>query len=401
MDEYEIRTLTAEDANAHRNLMAHAFSQGRVVARSEANAEEDAQYGVNTRGLFVGGRLQASLTALPFAVHWGGESTLKMGGVAGVATFADARGRGYVDALLRDSLRTMRERGEYISSLYPFAWAFYQRFGWDWVGEKRSVTLPLRELKSAPEGRKVQVVEGDAVQAALESAYTAFAKRYRGMFTAETHQWKQALAHSDNRTTYPYGFSPVDGAPPESYLLWRYDGTGGGGQVREFVTNSVEGFRALLSLLHYFGTQAQKARITVPADAPVWSYLVHWDLETRVSPVFMGRVVDVAQAFAQLSAVGGEEGTCTLALRDEHAPWNDGLFRLTREGGKTECTPLVGGAAEPDVTLDIRALSQAFWGHPSLDRLRMAGRVAVHNEAGYQVLAAALPPAGVFTMDDF
>ena len=402
MGSYEIRTLTPADAHANRTLMSHAFSRGRVVTQDPDKAE-DADYGKDTRGLFEGGKLAASLTIRPFAVHWGAESTVPMGGIAGVASFAEARGQGFVDALMKDSLHQMRARGEVVSSLYPFAFAFYRRYGWDWVGEERTVTLPLRELRSAPEGRSVRAIPAEEGRGALEPAYTEFARRYRGLFTAETHQWNRSLDPSDGRAAHVYGFGGDDDRSPESYLTWRFDGSGKGGEVREFVVNSPAGFRGLLSLLYYLGTQCDKARLTMPSDLPLWAHLMHWDLETRLGPVFMARVVDVAAAFERLGGADGtvSDGECLLRVRDEHAPWNDGLFRVAAEGGNVSCSPVVGGGAEPDVSMDITALSQAFWGTPSLDWLRGAGRLDVRSEPGYRALAAVLPAANVFTLDAF
>lgn len=403
MNDFEIRALEPGDAAQNRVLMNHAFAQGRVVTppAEPPSEEEQADAVKHTVGAFENGRIRASLTTLPFDVHWGASgTTLAMGGIAGVATFAEARGRGMVGALLRHSLEQMRAAGQTISSLYPFAWAFYRRYGWEWVGRQMSVTVPLAELRSAPEGRHVEQVAGTAeeVRAALTPAYSGFARRYRGTFTAESHRWNQSLRHDDNRTTHAY--LAGDGG---AYLLWRYDGSGDSAAVREIVAETPEQHRALLSLLHYFGTQCKTARLRLPADSPLWSHVMHWDVQTKLSPVFMGRIVDLAGAVAQLPAVDAPNGACTLAVRDEHAPWNDGVWRLSVEDGHVSCAVVVGGTAagEADVAMDIQALSQAFWGTPSLPELRLAGRVEVRSEAAWALLSTVLPPAPVFTQDDF
>lgn len=404
MNAAEIRPLEPQDAYANRVLMEHAFGKGRVVAPPKDDdppPRQEGQWGV----FEAGGILRASLTIRPFAAHWGPSVTYPMGGIAGVATFADARGRGYVDRLLCQSLQAMRDAGQVVSSLYPFSWAFYRRYGWDWVGEKRHVTLPLRELRSAPEGRAVIALEGEAatVREKLEPVYTAFARRYHGVFTTDTHQWDSSLSHNDNRTTHVYAYTAENGAS-DGYLLWRYERDGDKGTVREFIANSPTAYRGLLSLLHYLATQCETARVTVPADTPLWSHLMHWDLETKVSPVFMGRVVDLAPALERRNADHDTpNGAMTLKVHDEHAPWNAGTWRITVEGGRIGCIPAIGAgdAAAADVTADIQAVSQAFWGTPSLDALRAAGRLTVTGESGYALLSRLLPAAPVFTLDDF
>jgi predicted acetyltransferase len=395
--ESELRALTPDDVMAHRRLMSHAFNRGRVVqppAEGDPPPKEHPRWGV-----FKGGELRAALTVEPYNVHWGEDATLALGGIAGVATWAEARGRGHVDALLREALRAMKDAGQVVSALYPFAWAFYRRYGWDWVGEKRRVKLPLRELKASPEGKRVASVPG-GVQARerLQGAYSEFAQGYRGVFTAESHQWDYILKDTDDRTTYVYMYEPTG-----EYLLWRYERDGDKGIVREWTARTPEGHKALLSLLHYLGTQCASAQVSVPADSPLWSYVMHWDLETRASPVFMGRLVDLADAVAILPVPEGvKDGAMMLAVRDEHAPWNDGRWRVTSESGRARWEPVAGGGGgEAGVSLDIQALSQAFWGTPSLTALRAAGRVSVNDEDAFTLLAGLLPSAPVYTLDDF
>jgi predicted acetyltransferase len=112
-------------------------------------------------------------------------------------------------------------------------------------------------------------------------------------------------------------------------------------------------------------------------------------------------VVDFAPAMERLE-VGMDvpDGAATVALHDDQAPWNDGVWRVTVEGGRVRCALAVGGA-EPGVTLDIQAASQAYWGTPSLQALRAAGRVEVNDEAAFTWLTRVLPAATVYMLDDF
>lgn len=391
----ELRALGPEDYTAHRLLMSHAFGQGRIPTPPAPDAPAPDMHGI--WGVLESGVLKASLQIQDFEVHWGADDTLAMGGIAGVATFAEARGQGYVGQLLRQSLVAMREAGQTISALYPFAWAFYRRYGWDWVGRKLNVKLPTRELKAYPEGKLIEMVEGsvDERREALAPGYVNFARQYRGVFTSGTHRWNSRLSDSDNRATYTYRYPPTG-----AYLLHRYDG--GSSRVREFTGVAPEDYRAALSLLHYLGTQCKEARLALPDDTTLFSYVMHWDIEVHMEPVFQGRVVDFAPALAQVRvAPGTPNGSLTLALNDEYAPWNDGTWRITVESGKVQADLIVGIGVEADIALDIQALSQAYWGTPSLTELRRAGRIEVQNDVAFNLLSQILPSAVVYTLDDF
>jgi predicted acetyltransferase len=402
MNNESLRILTPSDRPAYMRLMAQAFERGKV----QKDTPYDENFGTETAGIWEGDQLRAALTIRPFTVHWRNavSGTLSMGGVAGVATGIEARGRGHVDCLLRDSLVRMRAEGQVISALYPFAWAFYRKFGWEWVGEKRSVSLPLREIKATAEGRFVREVPSDAARDLLSPVYDRYAARYNGAFSPDSHQWSDKLAHSDDRTTFVYAYFPDGDAEPTAYLLWRYDAGGSdAGEIREFVAYTPAGYRALFGLLHYLGTQCRTARLVAPADAPLWSQMYHWEISTKIEPVFQARVVDVCAAMQQVAPPAdlADGAAATVRISDDAAPWNQGVFRVTTASSKIECLAEPEADTAADMTMDIQAFSQAFWGAPSLPALRNAGRIEVSGEAGYENLCRILPANPVFTMDFF
>ena len=91
----------------------------------------------------------------------------------------------------------------------------------------------------------------------------------------------------------------------------------------------------------------------------------------------------------------------TLAIRDEQAPWNNGIWRVIHEAGHVQANLFVGGSNDANVSLTIQAFSQAYWGQPSLEQVRRAGLVTVTNENGFRLLAHLLPSVPGFTLDFF
>lgn len=383
----ELRTLEVGDIPANRRLMNHAFGQGRLPTRPKEGDEPPKLGPEDTFGLFDGAELQASLTICPFNVVWGAHGTRKMGGIAGVATWAHARGQGHVDRLLVESLVRMREAGQSLSALYPFAWSFYRKYGWDWVGERWNLDLPLRELPKH-RGEIRLVGDKDEAKALVQDVYRRYTSTHHGPPTTETRKWDNRLEHSDNKETYVYA-SGSDG-----YLLWHYGKDGDApGHVREMLCTTPDAERALLGLLRDFGMQSKIGNFhNVPSDHTLRCHLAHWDVKATAEPVFAARVVDVEKALTGLKT--SAEGALTIAVSDSHAPWNDGVFTLEASGGETVCKPAASGQVV--VELDIQALSQGVWGHPSLGLLRRAGRVTVHEESGFELLSQILAPATVW-----
>src|SRR2546421_6453380 len=146
----EIRVITAEHLEEYRHIVSHSFERGMAC---EMTAEE--LEGTERFGVFEGGRLQASMRILPFEMFFG-EERRPCGGIAGVACEPAARGRGYAGALLDRSLELMRERGQYLSSLWPFSFAYYRKFGWEWVGPGMEYKVPLDLLPPEAESKHVE-----------------------------------------------------------------------------------------------------------------------------------------------------------------------------------------------------------------------------------------------------
>lgn len=396
----DLRLLTAEDTPALDRLMAEAFSGGSRPAPSSAEQAPPTEPGSPTLGIFDGSRLVAAATIHALHLVWG-EIILPMGGVAGVACAAEQRGRGHVARLLNTSLEMMRETGQFTSGLYPFAYAFYRRHGWEWVGEKRRYSLPTSEVRAAPEGRHVRCYDGPDALDSVRPVYDAFARRYRGMATradADPNFWERALKHNDTKTTYVQVYHDPETDQPEGYLTFRYPQGGDAAYVGEFFANTPAAYRGLLSTLHYYGTQVRRIEFSAPSDDPLPLHVMHHDLQTSVSPLFMGRIVDIIPAFTALTPPQEVRGTLTLQVSDSSCIWNNQAFELTVESGQVSARAT---SETPGVTLDIQALSQAYWGQPSLDLLRAAGRLTATDEAQCQLLSRLLPPSICYLGDGF
>ena len=394
----ELRPLTPDDDPALSRLMSEAFAGGSRPTAPEP--EENKDRVSTTLGVFDEGHLVAAATIHDLHMIWG-QTELPMGGIAGVACAAEQRGRGHVARLMRESLRVMRESGQWTSGLYPFAYAFYRRHGWEWVGEKRRYDLPTAEVRTSPEGKHVRCYDGLEALEVVRPVYETFARRHRGMATradARPDFWKRALSHHDNRTTYVQVYHDPDTGQAEGYLTFRYPQGGETGHVGEFVANTPAAYRGLLSVLHYYGTQVRRVEFSAPSDNPLPLHVMHHDLNTTISPLFMGRVVDVVFAFAALAPEPSLTGRVVLQVSDESCEWNNQAFAITVEAGRVTAEAT---ADTPGVSLDIQALSQAYWGQPSFDLLRAAGRMTVSDEVQYQRLSKLLPPRVCFLQDHF
>jgi predicted acetyltransferase len=396
----DLRPLSVDDKSQYEQLKSEAFRRGRIPP--PINADEPRDLFVPFQlGIFEGDRLVAAGTVHDLRVSWG-DRTAPLGGVAGVATVADQRGRGHVGRLLREFLIAMKDRGQYLSGLYPFAYGFYQAFGWDWVGERRVYTVPLALIPPFPEGGDVRRIAMPDALVAAKHVYAGYMRRYRGMTTREAARpdWWDGLNDRGGCMTYVHVYENPATSEPEGYLAFRFPEANEPAEVGDFFANTAQAYRGLLSVLHYYGNQIKAAEWEAPLDDFLPMMLTHRDIITQVKPMFMGRIVDVAPAFENLAIAGdiAPQATVVLDLADPVCPWNTGRFAIDSSGDGIH---VARTDAPAGVSLDIRTLSQAYWGHPSLDVLRHAGRVTVNDEAQFTTLSRFLPPVPCYLQDFF
>ncbi|HLV80381.1 MAG TPA: GNAT family N-acetyltransferase, partial [Chthonomonadaceae bacterium] len=338
--------------------------------------------------------LQASVVVVDYRLHFGPDVLVLMGAIEGVACLPASRGRGYAGTMLKHVLEQMRDAGQVTSLLEPFSWDYYRRFGWEWIGARRSYAVPARILKASPETERVRVATLQD-RPKIMDAYTRFAARYRGLVVRTDRHWAKILDDSKKEFTYTYLYEPEGQA--EGYLTYR-GGKGEETRLREFISLTPRAQRALLGLLRRHEMQVEKFTWSAPPDDGLWSRDYHWDIETKTRPQLMGRVVDVPAALQAWRPAHAAQGRLKLGVHDECAPWNTATWQIDFSDGRVEARST---SADPQVSLDIQALSQAYFGTPAVSDLRTWGRLQVHEEAGYQALVDLLAGPMFWINDGF
>jgi len=391
----EIRVITDPEMERAFYLSAQAFRHGERDDNRFQNWLNDTERSPSTAyGVWDEGGMQAKVVVIHYKQHFGPHGVIPMGGIAGVASLPASRGKGYAGTCLKYVLERMRDDGEVISALFPFAWDFYRKLGWEWVGIERRYQVPTRILKSDPETERVRAAE-TADRSAIIACYTEFAGRYRGAMERRLQDWNRILDHGDKNYTYTYLYEQE--GKIEGYFTYR-GGKKEETRLREFISLTPRAQRALLGLMRRHEMQVEKFAWTAPSDDPLWSQYYHWDIETKLEPVTMSRVVDVPGAFAYCRPAPTASGSVTVAVEDACAPWNTGTWRIAFEGGKAQAERT---HADPQVSMDIQALSQAYHGMPTLEMLRSAERLTVHDEAGFAALQQLLDGPPMWMNDGF
>jgi predicted acetyltransferase len=387
----DVRQLSEDERDDAYALSSLAFLQGSrdIPWANDPNGPVSTAFGVWDEGGY-----QAQAIVLSFRVHMGAEAVMRLGGIAGVACKPAARGRGYATAALLRSLRHMRDVGEVVSTLYPFSWQFYQQLGWEWTGQVRRYKAPARIFEPTAGTARCREAKPEDRERIAE-AYERVARGYRGLLQRDTKQWNRVLDDTTERWTYTYVYEGQTGI--EGYLTYS-GGSGDVTELREFVSINCEAQQALLGLVGRLDMQTRNFEWRAPEDDLLWSALCNYEIETRLWPMTQARVVDVEGALSQWVPDRAAAGRFTMRIADAQADWNDGTWGVEFSDG---AVTVARASCEADLAMDIRTLSQAFFGSPTVATLRRAGKLAVADERGYEAFRDCLSGPPMWTNDFF
>ena len=278
-------------------LSAQAFRGGRRDDQFAERRLNDKNRPRSTMfGVYDNAGLQAKVVVIPYKQVFGSQFIASMGGIGGVACLPASRGKGYAGACLRHALGYMRESGMYLSALYPFAWEFYRRLGWEWIGAQRTYTVPTRIMSTSPETENVRQATECGSPGDCDNLFCIYGALSRHG-AADERMWNSLLDDEAESYTFTYLYESPDG--PEGYLTFQGDKKDST-HLNEHIVLTSRAQRALIGLMKRHEMQTSAFQWSAPDDDPLWSNLYHNDLVTRVDPVVQARIVDIVQAFSAL-----------------------------------------------------------------------------------------------------
>ena len=387
----EIREVREEELDDYAYVGRQAFVHGERSENWIKTADRSKMrllVAVDENGL------QARLCIHDYLVHMGPDAVYKMGGIGGVCCLPASRGKGYAGMLIKRMIECMYESGQTISTLFPFAQAFYRTYGWDWVGVSRKYTIPTDIMTVSPDTDRVRAAKLEDRPAILE-CYTEFSKRYRGMQIRRDNDWKELLDDESGHFTYTYLYE--SDSKVEGYLTFRKSKEELA-ELSEFFTLNSKAQAALIGLLHRHEMQIKKFSWHAPDNDTLPFVCNHNGMTASVEYVTQARVVDVKEALSLWKPNVAKSGAVVIQLADKYAPWNQGTWKVEFGGGGVNIAKSTDTA---QVSLDIQALSQAFYGTPTVCDIRRADRLQVHDEAGYSAFAELLAGPPMYTADHF
>jgi predicted acetyltransferase len=328
------------------------------------------------------GDVRASAAVLPLEVFVDGR-TVPMGGIAAVATDPAYRRRGFAGELMRDVLRTMRERGIHLSALWPFAHAFYRAYGWELAGEAIAYTLKPTDLPTSGEQRRVRAYREEDLPEMM-GLFEEEAARLSCCVRRSEGRWRDLLSRKDWKAAVYEREERLQG-----YILYKMSDWREGRDpartlsVQELVWGTVGAREALISFLAAQDPLVFEIKHSTPRGEPLHPYLRNSYVKAEIEPEFMLRLVDVEGALKYLSRT--PEAPLVLEVSDDVIAENTGSYTV----GDGEVVR--GAEAEARVSLDVRQLAQLYAGYLPAGRLARHGLVKSSSPEALELLEALFP----------
>lgn len=321
----------------------------------------------HTMGIFSGTALLASAQVIPYRLQLR-SSILDCGYVVGVDTEPEARNRGYARTLLLQCLQLQRERQQHISLLMPFEGQFYYRYGWPFCYFHQRIEICADELRCAAKRwgsvRQITLQEAAAV---LPPIYQAFVQHYAGTVQRSEQTWKLLLEDAALEHTRCIIIAQ-ESVPAAGYCLWAEveDKI----FVREMAWCHEMARVGLLDALMQIVPLGKKLWLELPDDDPLAYQLASAKKAVVRYPFLMARIVDVKQCLEAMVYPVNQIAWLRLAVKDDFAVWNNGIFDVKIQDGHASVTILEGESQqETDVTVTIEGLSQLVMGARSAEQL--------------------------------
>lgn len=368
----ETRLLTMEQFEDMIELSQFAFQYEIPAVKLAESRERFEKEETDRWGIYIDDKLAAQLAVLDLHTYIGGKR-FAMGGIAGVSTWPEYRRQGLVAELLHHTLEQMREKGQTLSFLHPFLISFYRKFGWEVYTDLKTYRietglLPARAQYNGTIKRAEQSYE------LLNPIYNEYAKRVNGALDRSAAWWNYRIASRKKGQTVIF----LDTAgEPQGYVI--YEVKNRELFVHEFIDLTEEARGALWSFLGQHDSMIDRLEIKVAADDGLAYLLNNPRIKQEIEPYFMARIVDVEAFLKEYpfeASSSGSETTLVLAIQDEHAPWNEGLFEVRIDSnGSANVQRLSGETNGEPIRTGIGALAAILTGYKRPAELLRYGQI--------------------------
>jgi predicted acetyltransferase len=310
------------------------------------------------------GCIVSSMMLIPEGMNFG-DTALKSGSVAGVATIPEARRVGAAAAMMEHAVQRLKSWGAVGSPMWPFSFAYYRKFGWEMGAETRATVWPRNTEWLVETTEKIEPMAPGKPEDII-SVWNVVQHHHRCSTVRTRVMWDNMLK--------AFAGVPEEGKPKRGGLVCKRDGKPVGYALYT-VPVPVEGEPEKVLEVNELRALDARAEVALakalPDIAPNEKILAHMpphcrirsfakrpgDLEVNLGPLFGYRVTDPAQIFGLMST---QAPLPSLTWSVEDRLLGTKTWRVEFPGDGARVTEV---KAHPTVTCSIETFSQIATGY--------------------------------------
>lgn len=336
------------------------------------------------------GVIVSTLLCQPMPVYING-GLVSHASAGAVATIPEARCKGCAGAMMAETVRLLRAQKIHLSSLWPFSFPYYRKFGWEIGSETRSYSAPgnvFVELGDAAKARGPK--QGDFAQ--IKLVYDDWAQNYNCLTQRSDKWWdrvvsvkeplKMVTEPGDDRGVVVH----VSDGRVDGYVAYK---VGGDAETKSVDVNEIaymqpQDRRDMLALL---GSIVPEGRIgfNAPMDDLFLQELPNPRLiTTGVNASFQFRVINPPAAMQCLTVDEAVSGKVTFSISDPvfKEGWE---FGIAVEDGEVS---LVKPDQKRKLEMDVQTFARLYSGYlTAFDALEL-GKLSVKGDGMETLLTA-------------
>ena len=291
-------------------------------------------------GVYEGDALLGGIQIVPYVVNFDGHD-VKMGGIGGVVSSHEARGKGVMKVCFKKAFEVMREKGQYISHLYPFRGDYYRLYDYEITCDTLTWNIPSEYLRPCKAGEIRGYNGSDEMKADIMALYEDFRK---GKNLCVKKDWDKFFGSIEPSFTDRYAYVHYTDGKADGVLAYTFNNRPDDRpfiDVPVFWYRNKAGIEGLLGLLASLKDYTDYVTIPCPDDLGMFvEFNGGWGKrDTKRNVKFCGstRVIDVKK----ILELADFDGKATVKINDSYCPWNNGIFTVENgvvtEGGEPDC----------------------------------------------------------------
>lgn len=344
-------------------------------------------------GWFDGENLVSQVAVYPMKVNVFSR-IYDMGGLTGVGTYPEYSNLGLMHKLLERALENMREKGQYITYLFPYSIPYYRRKGWEIISDKISYKVEDYQL---PKSRRVEGdvrrVEVDCKE--LKRTYEKYAQRTHGAVQRDELAWSEYwLWDSDDIMAAIY--YNEDNEPDGYVIYWLADDVF---HIKDMIFNSEAARAGLWNFVSAHLSMIDRVEGSTYTDEPLAFLLEDASITETISPYYMARIVDFPAFISKFPFKPDPvKREWIFTLSDPIMECNRGSFLLKIDKtGKGTAVKIDGECAD---TINIQTMTTMLMGYKRPDYLARIGRIKA-SDATIDMLEDSIEQQTPYVSDYF